>query len=273
MTRVLASSLLLAALVQMVPSGAADAARERPTCQGRPATIVAPAQHAGALQEVEGTEGDDVIVVLGSGNTNIHALGGNDLVCGSDGSDSLFDGPGRDRFYGGPGQDGLWQEAVDRDLFDGGVGFDAVIYYWRTADMYINLRNRKADDGQAGEHDTLISVGSVTTGFGNDVLIAGHEKNRDGHGFPSGQDYYLIAGAGNDTLIGGRRGELMAPGPGQDVVLARAGRDYIDSREGPPGSGFVPEPDYVDGGRDQAADEADCDALDTLINITVKRTC
>jgi Ca2+-binding RTX toxin-like protein len=259
---VLATSLLLATLVQVVPSGIADAAAPRPTCQGRPATIV------GVTHQINGTARADVIVVLADGNNYIRAGGGNDLVCGGDGHDFLYDGKGRDRFYGGGGQDFLEQESVERDFFDGGPGFDAVDYSARTEDQHVNLRNRKSDDGAPGEHDTLLSIGSVYTGSGNDILIAGREENTDGKSFPAFQDYYLISGPGNDLLIGGPLGELMSPGPGEDVVKAKGGRDFIDATDDTGIDGYQPFKDVVDGGHDDEPDRAICDELDYVTNVT-----
>jgi Ca2+-binding RTX toxin-like protein len=238
-----------------------------PTCQGVPATIV------GTTHHINGTEGDDVIVVRITGNNYIRAGGGNDLVCGGDGHDFLYDGKGHDRFYGGAGEDFLEQESIERDFFDGGPGFDAVDYTSRTYDQYVNLRDRKANDGVRGEHDRLLSVGSVYTGSGNDVLVAGTEPNTDGKSFPAYQDYYLTGGAGNDLLIGGPLGERMGPGAGEDVVRARGGRDWIDATDDTGYDDYPHYRDVVDGGSDQEADEALCDELDVVTNVSVRTGC
>src|SRR5690348_11114294 len=79
------------------PAGAV-VAPARPTCQGRPATIV------GTTARIHGTAGDDVIVVRTTVNTYIRAGAGNDLICGGDGPDFVYDGKGHDRFYGGKGE-------------------------------------------------------------------------------------------------------------------------------------------------------------------------
>src|SRR3954469_22636910 len=152
--RIAVGGVLTVATVWLVPSGAVEASASVPTCQGRPATIV------GTTHRVSGTAGNDVIVVRTTdGITYIRARGGDDLICGGDSHDFLYDGKGHDRFYGGKGQDFLEQTSVESDVFDGGPGFDAVDYAKRSADQYVNLRNRKADDGAPGEHDRLLSVG------------------------------------------------------------------------------------------------------------------
>jgi Ca2+-binding RTX toxin-like protein len=221
---------------------------------------------------VNGTAGNDVIVVRGTGS-HIHARGGNDLVCGSDGPDFLYDGKGHDRFYGGAGQDFLEQRSVERDFFDGGPGFDAVDYIARSVDQYVDLGSRRAVNGAPGEHDTLLSVGSVYTGSGNDVLVAGDEPNTDGHSFPAFSAYYLVAGAGDDVITGGPLGDLIAGGPGNDVIDARGGRDFIDATDDTGIDGYQHYADRVDGGHDHESDVAVCDELDVLVRISETRGC
>ena len=266
MRHVLGGFLLLATV--WFPSGVAEASPPRPTCQGRPATIVGTSHH------ISGTAGDDVIVVaVDEGITYIRARGGDDLVCGGDGHDYLYDGKGHDRFYGGAGQDFLEQGSVERDVFDGGPGFDAVDYAGRTEDQYVNLRNEKADDGAPGEHDRLISVGSVYTGSGNDVLLGGDEPNTDGHRFPSFSAYYLFGGPGDDRIVGGPLGDYISGGPGVDVISARGGRDFIDSTDDTGIDGFPVFADQVDGGQDSEDDVAICDELDMIRNVSDTRGC
>lgn len=258
--------LTLASFSVVLPAAVAV---PQPTCQGVPATIV-------GHEDIAGTDGDDVIVGSEK-NDSIDAKGGDDLVCALGGHDVVWDGPGRDRIYGGKGQDGLWQtSSVDRDVFDGGPNFDAVMYVERTEDMYVNVRDRRANDGQAGEHDRLLSVASITSGSGDDVLIAGTEVNNDAGGFPSGQDYYLVGGDGNDVLIGGRLGELMSGGPGSDLMKGRGGRDYLDAQDtlgGGVKNPAVPEPDIVDGGAGDPSDYAICDQLDTVDRVEEHQGC
>jgi Ca2+-binding RTX toxin-like protein len=263
MRRLLGCGIAVVTLcVPVGPAGPASAAQSspRPTCQGRPATIV------GTTHKTYGTPHDDVIVTtLPTGINTVYAGAGDDLVCDSDANSAVFDGPGNDRIYGNGGEDGVFQESVDRDFFDGGPGFDAVVYQGRTADMYVNLRDDKADDGQAGEHDRLLSVASVTTGSGNDVLVAGTRRNVDGGGRRT-FDYYLISLGGDDRLIGGPRKDLLFPGAGADVVFGKRGADFIRASDAISGYGAtVGEPDRIDGGADDDAEEIECAAADDLV--------
>jgi Ca2+-binding RTX toxin-like protein len=263
----LGALVLAVALLSLLPAGAADAG-ERPTCQGRLATIV------GTTHNISGTAGNDVIVVRSPAGINyIRARGGDDLVCGGDGHDFLYDGQGHDRFYGGKGQDFLEQKSVERDFFDGGPGFDAVDYFGRSVDQYVNLRNRKADDGAPGEDDRLLSVGSVYTGPGNDVLIGGDEPNTDGHSFPAFSAYYLFGGAGDDLIIGGPLGDYIGGGPGNDVIEGRGGRDFIDATDDTGIDGYQHYADQVDGGRVDERNVVLCDELDVVTNASQTRGC
>ncbi len=95
----------------------ADAPTTTPSCEGRPATIV-------ALPGIEtvGTNGDDVIVGT-PGPDVISGRGGNDLICGYGGGDRIDGGRGRDQLYGGNGRDRI-DGGKGRDVIRGGKGRD-----------------------------------------------------------------------------------------------------------------------------------------------------
>jgi Ca2+-binding RTX toxin-like protein len=271
-TSTIAGVTVLAAAVAGIGPAAAPAAhvsatsKPRPTCEGKPATIV-------GARHITGTEGADVIV--GSSRRDlIDAKGGNDLICSLGGHDVIRDGKGRDRIYGGTGEDFLAQESIDRDLFDGGPGFDAIDYTPRTQDQYFNLRDRKANDGVRGEHDRLLSVGSVYAGSGDDMLIAGREPNTDVRAFPASSAYFLVGEAGDDVLIGGPLGDLLVGGEGHDVVRGRGGRDFLEITDVDANYEPQPFPDVADGGKDDEPDDvAVCDELDTVTRVTDREGC
>src|SRR4051812_10973134 len=79
------AALVTAATVTGLLVAPTSAARAAETCQGRPATIVVGPDDG----EVQGTQGDDVIVGHGA---DIFALGGNDVICFDSGSVSAGDG-------------------------------------------------------------------------------------------------------------------------------------------------------------------------------------
>ena len=104
-------------------------------CGGQPVTLIA--NSAGGNLDFSGTNGDDVIKVVGPGNVTVNGFGGNDVICGGSGNDTISGGAGNDQLFGGGGNDTL----------KGGGGDDVVV-------------------GEVG-NDTLIG------GLGNDLLIGG----------------------------------------------------------------------------------------------------
>lgn len=93
----------------------------RPTCDGKPATLVFPSTESSA-SSIEGTERDDVIVT-GPGTERIRGLGGNDVICSRGGNDTLLGGRGDDKLIGGRGRDKLdGRRGLDRAV--GGLGRD-----------------------------------------------------------------------------------------------------------------------------------------------------
>jgi Ca2+-binding RTX toxin-like protein len=175
-----------AALVLCLASGTASGSAEPSvtTCFGSSATIVA------GPGEIFGTEGPDVIVASDDGQHFIHALGGDDKVCGGAGSDSIEGGPGNDQIDGGPG------------------GPDVAFYLTATGPIHADLTTGVATG--AG-NDTLVSVDSLIGGSFDDMLIGDANINA------------LFGLEGNDQLDGGPNWDVMMGGPGNDSVLGSAG--------------------------------------------------
>lgn len=114
---ILVSALLLASLAAVTIAAPAAA---KPTCMGKPATIVGTSKG----EVIRGTSGRDVIVALG-GNDVVYGHGGYDLICGGPGHDRLVGGRGRDHLYGNTGKDRLLGGA-GRDYLYGGPGRDTL---------------------------------------------------------------------------------------------------------------------------------------------------
>jgi Divergent InlB B-repeat domain/RTX calcium-binding nonapeptide repeat (4 copies) len=83
----------------------AYAAKARPKCLGKKATIVG----NNKANTIKGTKKADVIVAKG-GNDRINGRGGADRICGGGGKDKIFGGPGNDRMDGGKGNDECRQQ-------------------------------------------------------------------------------------------------------------------------------------------------------------------
>jgi hypothetical protein len=90
----------------LIQTSHADAAKSRPKCLGKKATIVGTKKS----NIIKGTKKADVIVGLG-GNDRIIGGGGADRICGGVGADDLQGGKGNDRIDGGKGYDNCRQQA------------------------------------------------------------------------------------------------------------------------------------------------------------------
>ena len=193
-TLALAGLALVAAGLPL--AGAAQAAVE--TCQGEEATIVSTAGD----QVVDGTEGDDVIVVRDDDDGRIYALnldakGGDDIICISGQLDPDVVGEGGALVYGGAGEDSLRVrgssqrdklfinstiEKVDIKLYG---GFDNLRLYG--SGEFEDLRagavvRGKADAGADGGAIELYNYDEVRAGLGDKRLVV------------DGTDEYKIAG-------------------------------------------------------------------------------
>jgi hypothetical protein len=138
-------------------------------------------------------------------------------IDGGAGTDLLRGGTGADVLRGGAGDDVLDGRA-GADQMSGGDGVDTADYAGRTAGVRVDV-DTGADDGEAGEGDTVVEIENVNGGTGADTLVGAAGRN------------VLSGGAGNDTLAGGDGEDALTGGPGVDTFDAGAGNDTIDSRD------------------------------------------
>jgi Ca2+-binding RTX toxin-like protein len=219
-------SLVVATLVGS--SSAARAAGE--TCHGRPATIVVTSS-----TPVEGTDGNDVIVVTTRKPTTIDAMGGDDFICGGPGADDISGGTGNDFINGGDGNDVLAGESTfqtsptapadDNDDVRGGHGNDEIVDDWGD-DLLVAGRGHDTlrlgvetdDPVDAGctpvEASARLSVGSSTvTGFGVDVF----------HDFET-----YVGGVASSTIFGTHGADVIRSGQcGKAQIVGEAGADHL----------------------------------------------
>ena len=114
---------IVLAFTALAVTGAAVAAS--PLVIGGKLTVVPPAYFVGTSRAdtLYGTRGNDVLLGRG-GNDTLYGLGGHDVLNGGIGNDRLYGGKGRDTLRGGPGNDRLYARDGQRDIVDGGPGFD-----------------------------------------------------------------------------------------------------------------------------------------------------
>lgn len=232
----LGAGALLACLIVM-SSAAAGAARNRPTCFGKPATIVG----SNASNRISGTGHDDVIVA-GAGNDVIEASGqgnnhGRDLICAGKGKDQIFGnadaekisgGPGNDKISGGHGNDLIVGDNVGngptgRDHIEGGFDRDFIV----GDNMAVGDVTGQAPDwigGNAGG-DKIVGDSASLRGDASGGA-SDHVAGATGDDIVIGDSYSAhgtARGSGNDTHTKANKQADVDGGPGADLLV---GDDY-----------------------------------------------
>ena len=191
---------------------------------------------------IDGASGADQII-LGSVDVRSYLKGGrgNDSLSGGAGPDTLDGGPANDYLFGG-GDDDRLIGGGESDLLLGGDGLrDTADYSTRTRDLDIDISGHDADDGEAGEADSVhADIEIILAGSGHDQL-----------GVSSGTRCTMFGGAGDDTFHGGRAINVFVGGPGQDRAFGYDGNDVFYFEDG--------EADTLDGGAGDDSMDADND--------------
>jgi len=167
---------------------------------------------------------------------------GDDTLTGGAHDDSLVGGPGDDRLYGGAGDDTFFEASSmqGHDIMNGGTGIDSVDYSERATALHVTLCVSSseactgacqcaADDGEAGEADTLVNVENVSGGRGNDLL---HGSAADNALFGNEGDDVLRGEGGHDEIYGGDGHDELYGGDGDDLLNGDEGVDVIDGGDG-----------------------------------------
>ena len=219
----------------------ASTAQAKPSCGGKPATIVS------NTPRIVGTKAHDVIVA-GSGDNAIYGMGGNDTICGGGGNDRIYGDRGNDTIFGEEGEDTIVGERGSDDL-DGDAGTDRIL--GETGNDEIDGGGGAGDEVDGGAGDDRVDGGPgdfdiVFGGVGND-RVAGGPGAHDiasykgvggpvsvdlGSGAVSGAEQEhvdgvedVLGGSGNDTLTGSPSPNRLDGGPGNDHLFAVGGGD------------------------------------------------
>ncbi|WP_205370135.1 cadherin domain-containing protein [Thermoleptolyngbya sp. PKUAC-SCTB121] len=148
------------------------------------------------LRQVDGTDGDDVLVT--TPNTDLlSGRAGNDIV-----RSTLANLRQQDVIRGGPG--------VDTFVLTDGTG---------TITVNVGNFNSQLPDVSPGTLVTEFEVFDLS-GFRGNALMIGADNFDD----------YLVGGLGNDTLDGGTGNDTLIGGPGNDVYIVRSPADTIIER-------------------------------------------
>jgi hypothetical protein len=208
-----------------VSASRAAAQESPPSCLGHTATVW-------GSGELEGTEGDDVIVGSNAADI-INGYGGDDIICGLARADIINGGPGRDRIRGGLGKDVI-DGGEDGDVIRGGIGHDT-ISGGPGRDRLIGQEGRDWIDG-GPDNDNIFghSGPDVLIGGDGDDMIRGKEGDDELQGGPGNdelwggdQDDYMFGDEGDDLLEGRGHHDLLYGGAGADTLRGNAGADEL----------------------------------------------
>jgi Ca2+-binding RTX toxin-like protein len=147
----------------------------------------------------------------------LHGGAGNDTVRGGGGTDALYGDSGNDRLEGGAGDEDLLLGGTGKDTLSGGGGQGDIVSYADhkkavTADLDFALQ----DDGQSGEHDTIMAdVESLIGGTAGDKLTGNTQRNE------------LSGGKGNDTIRGGGNSDRLFGNAGNDRIYGEGDDDFL----------------------------------------------
>ncbi|MBT4039595.1 MAG: hypothetical protein HOC63_01340 [Rhodospirillales bacterium] len=173
----------------------------------------------------------NLTVTSGAGQDNLLTGSGNDVIDAGAGDDFIYSGDGNDIVDGGAGNDIIQGGTVDNgdgdDIYIGGEGADWTIYpsakdgydlainLDATTSYTLTLSNGETMviDPQSAtdittvtgeltwiDDDTLIFIENVMAGEGDDVIIGGTADNELVGNLG---DDVILGGAGDDTLVGG----------------------------------------------------------------------
>jgi Ca2+-binding RTX toxin-like protein len=146
----------------------------------------------------------------------------------------LFGEGGNDRLTSANGDDFL-NGGVGADTLVGGGGRDTMDYSDRTGSVFVSADNAPGD-GEAGENDNVAdNIEVIVAGAGNDTLIGS-----------SGADNTLNGGPGDDTLDGRGGADLLIGGDGFDRADYSGAGSVTVTLDGKPGDGQPGENDNVD---------------------------
>lgn len=205
--------------------------------------------------QIDGTDGDNDVIMGLDGNDNITAVFGDDTIYGGNGNDTVWAQDGNDSVYGDAGDDSL-DGGLGDDSLNGGIGNDTLYAGWGNDtidggagdDYFFADNGNDSILGGAGNDTILTGPGddSIYGGAGadsvwghgdNDLIYGGDDNDtlagNDGHDSLNGDagDDSLLGDLGNDTLTGGMGADTMYGGDDRDTFVAGSG-DVVDGEEG-----------------------------------------
>ncbi|USG59738.1 M10 family metallopeptidase C-terminal domain-containing protein [Sneathiella marina] len=139
-----------------------------------------------------GTAGAETLTSI----ENIIAGSGNDMILGNAENNILDGGVGSDTLFGGGGNDILIGN-FGFDSFDGGSGVDTADFSYSSENWNINLVFGLAT--VAGGAENLVSIENIIAGSGNDIIV-GNAVNSIFKGGDGADIYQFARGGGQDVI-------------------------------------------------------------------------
>jgi Ca2+-binding RTX toxin-like protein len=158
--------------------------------------------------DILGSSGDDIVFGQG-GDDSIEGGAGDDVIEGGAGNDYLFAGDGNDAVNGGAGDDTIIGGSGNGDdAYAGGTGADTLVYSSATSGITVDLDAGSATGVDIGTDTIADDIETVVAGQGDDMVLG------------STRDENLFGGTGDDTLSSGGGNDLLDGGAGNDVLEA-----------------------------------------------------
>ena len=175
---------------------------------------------------LQGGYGDDWLSGS-SGRDILDGGAGRDVISGGSGNDRLFGGSGIDNLSGGSGND-ILSGGSSRDYLNGGSGKDTASYSDATGGVSVKLSRNKGTRGDAAG-DKFKSIERLEGSDFADRLVGG---KRGDHIWGGGGNDVIKASKGSDRLYGGDGNDVLDGSKGKDRLTGGAGNDYLKGGSG-----------------------------------------
>ncbi len=230
---------------------------------GQSLTVNASALGASDALTFDGSrESNGAFVVMGGAGADKLTTGaGNDIISAGAGDDTIRPGTGNDTVVAGDGNDvinfGAALTAFDR--IDGGSGIDSVEIAGDysaglsfSATTMINVEKlilAKGFDYTLATSDATVAAGQTLT-VNASALGSANSLSFNGAAELDG-NFYVVGGAGGDTISTGSGNDTISAGAGDDVIRSGSGNDKIIAGDGNDFMNFgasLTSADRIDGG-------------------------
>lgn len=218
------------------------------------------------IENLNGSENDDILTATGNIGRELRGAGGDDLLIGSTGNDTLLGNDGNDTLRGRAGDD-IISGGIGNDLINGASGND-ILNGDEGNDFLVGAGGTDTIDGGTGNDinsfrgiglgvtATVNADGTGTASYGavneafvgienlngsdnDDTLTAVGLANNVLRGLEGndvlnggGGDDMLFGDAGNDTLLGSAGNDSAFGGSGDDRLIGAAGNDLLNGGSG-----------------------------------------